>query len=100
VVLADGGSVGVLWGRGQLHWREAPECTVNYLPKDITPAADGLVLTSGLGGMVPDGLIVGRVSGPALLQEGTHAYVRIQPAASFRRTSFVTVLCRTTSTTP
>lgn len=100
VVLADGGSVGVLWGRAQLHWREAPECTVNYLPKDIAPAADGLVLTSGLGGTVPDGLIVGRVSGPAMLQEGSHAYVHIQPAASFRRTSFVTVLCPTTSVTP
>lgn len=93
VVLADGGAVGVLWGGGRDHWRDAPICTVNYLPKDISPALNELVLTSGLGGMVPDGLVVGRVSGPPQLHEGSHASVPIHPAASFRRMSFVTVLC-------
>ncbi len=100
VVLADGSVVGVLWGRSQLHWREAPDCTVNFLPKDCQPAANELVLTSGLGGTVPDGLVVGRVSGRPVLQEGTHVSVDIQPAASFRRMSFVTVLCPVASRTP
>ncbi|MDX9981220.1 MAG: rod shape-determining protein MreC [Lentisphaeria bacterium] len=92
VALADSGAVGVLWGGGKLHWRAAPECTVNYLPKDVAPALNELVLTSGLGGMVPDGLVVGRVAGPATLHEGAHTSVPIQPAASFRRMNFVVVL--------
>jgi len=93
VMLADSGAVGVLWGGGRERWREAPECTVNYLPKDISPAMNELVLTSGLGGMVPDGLVVGRVAGPPRLHEGAHASIPIQPAASFRRMNFVVVLC-------
>ena len=92
VVLADGGSVGVLWGRSREHWRGPPECTVNFLPKDVQPAEGELVVTSGLGGSVPDGLVVGRISGPASVREGTHASVPILPAASFRRMAIVTVL--------
>jgi rod shape-determining protein MreC len=95
VVLTDSGSVGVLWGRSRQQWRGPPECTINYLPKDVSAAKDELVVTSGLGGTVPDGLVVGRVSGPVKIEEGTHASVRILPAASFRRVNFVTVLCPT-----
>jgi rod shape-determining protein MreC len=98
VILAESGAVGVLWGEGRQHWRDAPECTVNYLPKDISPVPNELVLTSGLGGMVPDGLPVGRVAGPVKLHEGAHASVPLQPAAGFRRMSFVVVLCPVSST--
>ena len=96
VVLTDSGSVGVLWGKSREQWRGPPECTVNFLPKDVQAAEGELVVTSGLGGTVPDGLLVGRASSAPKIREGTHASVAILPAASFRRVSFVTVLSPTT----
>jgi rod shape-determining protein MreC len=93
VVLVDSSSVGVLWGQSHQQWRGPPLCTVNYLPKDTKAAENELVVTSGLGGTVPEGLVIGRVSGPVRIEEGTHASISILPAASFRRVNFVTILC-------
>ena len=101
VILADSGSVGVLWGKSREQWRGPPECTVNFLPKDVQAADGELIITSGLGGTVPHGLVVGRVSGTVTIHEGTHASVPLLPTASFRRMGIVTVLAPAGfSTTP
>lgn len=102
VVLEGSRITGILDGVGSGRWQQAPECIVDLLPRDTVVSAGELVWTSGLGGSVPGGLVVGRVAswpdgngdGAVLdVVQGTHARVWVAPAASFRRLGFVAVYC-------
>ena len=100
VVLEGSKNTGILEGGGGGRWLQAPECMVDFLPRETTVAAGELVWTSGLGGTVPGGLVVGRViprpdeDAPVLeLVQGAHGRVRLAPLASFGRLSFVAVYC-------
>jgi len=100
VVLEASRATGILEGGGVDRWQQTPECIVDLLPRGTAVAAGELVWTSGLGGSVPGGLVVGRVvprpdeDGPVLdVVQGTHGRVWIAPAATFGRLGFVAVYC-------
>jgi rod shape-determining protein MreC len=100
VVLEGSKNTGILEGGGVGRWLLAPECVVDYLPRETVVAAGELVWTSGLGGSVPGGLVVGRVvprpdeDAPVLeTVQGTHGRVWIAPLASFGRLGVVAVYC-------
>ncbi len=57
-----GNAVGVLHGRVDQKWQEPPVCLVTFLPRDATYHLKDAVLTSGLGGTMPAGLPVGKVT--------------------------------------
>ncbi len=53
-----------------------------------------LVTTSGLGGLFPSGLVIGRVTEVALDNQGLGHIVHIEPETNFNTTKFVTVIDR------
>jgi rod shape-determining protein MreC len=100
VVLEASRNTGILEGGGVGRWQTASECIVDLLPRDMAVSAGELVWTSGLGGSVPGGLVVGRVvprpdeDGPVLeVIEGTRGRVWVAPAATFGHLGFVAVYC-------
>lgn len=100
VVLEGSKSTGILEGCGVGRWLQPPECQVDFLMRGTQVDAGELVWTSGLGGGVPGGLVVGRVvprpdeDGPVLeLVEGTRGRVWVAPLAAFGRLQFVAVYC-------
>lgn len=54
------------------------------------------IITSGLGGLVPRGLLIGKVSEVSLDRHGLGQRVYIEPAANFDNIRFVTVINRKT----
>ena len=53
-----------------------------------------LVTTSGLGGLFPSGLVIGRVTEVALDNQGLGHIVHIEPETNFDTTKYVTVINR------
>ena len=54
------------------------------------------IITSGLGGVVPRGLLVGEVSEISLDRHGLGQRVYIEPAANFDNIRFITIINRKT----
>lgn len=99
VVLETSKSTGILEGTGVGRWLQTPRCQVDYLPRDTAVEAGELVWTSGLGGGVPGGLVVGRVAtrpgAERVLEwvDGAHGRLAVAPTAPFGRLLFVAVYC-------
>ena len=56
-------------------------CEVDYLPRDTATARGELVLTSGLSGSYPEGLILGAVSALELSDDGLSTIATVTPSA-------------------
>lgn len=56
-------------------------CQVSYLPRDSSASRGELVLTSGLSGFYPEGLIVGTVDTVALSEDGLSSFATVTPSA-------------------
>lgn len=70
-----------------------PLCTLNYIPKDEnTPKIGDEVITSGLGGVFPEGIQVGRIRSVELDQSGLYWRATIVPAAELDRLKYVFVV--------
>ncbi len=62
VALSGNQAVGVLQGQGNTPFSQGElGFTVEYLPKDLQVSPEEQVVTSGLGGMMPPGIPVGRI---------------------------------------
>ncbi len=77
------GAFGIVRGQG-VSWRGQAACLMDYLPAAaaILPGDD--VVTSGLGGGYPPGLLVGRVRRVRLDRSGLYQTAEIAPAADVR----------------
>ena len=97
VVLERGKETGVLRGRGDRSEHAAPECLVDYLPKETVADPGDMVWTSGLGRSLPGGLIVGRVADDGRtaveIVDGAYVRVRVTPLAQFGHLRVVAVIC-------
>jgi len=65
---------------------------MEYIPQDETVEADDIVLTSGLGGVMPKGLVVGQVTD---IQQESYALFQsatVRPAVDFARLEIVLVI--------
>ncbi len=100
VRLETSGAVGILRGTGGRSWSDGQAgFLVDYLPKDLIVGPGELVVTSGLGGWMPDGLPVGTafVESPATenaMQVVDAAYGQLSgvPAAPLGGFHFVMVM--------
>ncbi|MDD5706524.1 MAG: rod shape-determining protein MreC [Kiritimatiellae bacterium] len=95
-----GGVYGVLHGSG---WRagdpELPEMLyvieplrLRYLERDVTPAPRTRVVTSGLGGGLPAGLLVGYLLASEVDENGLYRMGDVMPAADLRNLPLLFVL--------
>ena len=89
----DGGVLGVV-AAAELPVNEEPMLELRGVPYRDTVAAGTLVLTTGLGGIYPRGVPVGRVLGVAREQPGWERIYSVRPAANIGVVSHVLILSR------
>ena len=65
---------------------------VDYVRKDLDIKAGELVVTSGLGGIFPPGLLVGRVAGMTPDETGLYQHAEVVPSADLARLRQVLVI--------
>jgi rod shape-determining protein MreC len=65
---------------------------MEYIPQDETVEIDDIVLTSGLGGVLPKGLVIGQVAEVEKKEYELHQAAIVRPAADFRRLELVLVV--------
>jgi rod shape-determining protein MreC len=65
---------------------------IEYIPQDETIEVDDIVLTSGLGGVMPKGLVVGQISEVDKKDYELHQAAIVRPAVDFRRLEEVLVV--------
>ena len=67
---------------------------VNYLPRDAAAAPEEDVITSGMGGTFPPGLLIGHVRQLAFDRYGFYQYATVTPAVNFNALELVAVVLR------
>ena len=71
----------------------APRCVMTYVNRDAKIKHGEAVITSGLGGVFPKGILIGTVTSVRLnKQTGMYLDVEIKPAANFRQLEEVLVI--------
>lgn len=89
---------GVLSGTGHATpWNLAPDgvsppLRLDYLNRHSTPAPNAIAYTSGLGGLYPRGLPVGRIDSVTTDSSGYYSRANVSPAVSLQALRFVFVL--------
>ena len=89
----DGGVLGVV-APAERQENEEPMLELRGVPYRDTVAAGTLVLTTGLGGIYPRGVPIGRVLGVAHEQPGWERVYSVRPAANIGVLSHVLILSR------
>ena len=70
----------------------SPRCTMTYVNRDVKVKPGEAVITSGLGGVFPKGILIGTVTRAQLnRQTGMYQDVEIKPVVDFRRVEEVIV---------
>ena len=85
-MLENSRDTGILEGQSQRR------CRILYLPKDTVVELGQRVWTSGLGGIFPKGLLIGRVVGVGLDELGLYQFADVEPAVNVSRLEEVLVL--------
>ena len=85
-MLENSRDVGILEGFGPRR------CRVLYLPKETVIELGQRVLTSGLGGIFPKGLLIGKVIAVSLDELGLYQVAEVEPAVSISKLEEVLVL--------
>ncbi|NMA65548.1 MAG: rod shape-determining protein MreC [Clostridiaceae bacterium] len=78
--------------RGDVELRNKGQCRVDYIPPDLDVLPGDTVETSGMGGIFPKGIIIGKVV-KVIQNEGQYdSYAIIEPVVDFKRLEDVLVL--------
>ena len=67
---------------------------LSHVPSEVVPLLNDTITTSGLGGLIPAGLVIGRVDRVGIEGTGASHYAIIEPAVSFSRLVQVFVVQR------
>jgi rod shape-determining protein MreC len=86
---ASGGHVIV---RGDMTLKEKGLCRMDYIPLDVDVEVGDTIETSGLGGIYPKGIVIGKVIEVRKTNSEMNRYAIIEPAADFKRLEEVYVL--------
>lgn len=84
---------GIVHGQG-VSLRGDSLCRMDFIVKEAAPQPGDEVITSGLGGVYPPGLLIGYVEKVYLDRSGLYQYADIVPAADLRMLGFVFVALR------
>ena len=78
--------------KGDMKLAKEGLCKLEYLPADIDLTQGDYIETSGVGGIYPKGIIIGRVKEVRAGDSDIDKYAVIEPAVDFKRLSEVIVL--------
>ncbi|MDP4153132.1 MAG: rod shape-determining protein MreC [Bacillota bacterium] len=81
---------GIVEGDGNL--KKNGLCKLSLLPSEQSAAAGDVIETSGLGGMFPKGLVIGRVVEVGLDKDGISYYASVKPVADLKNLRDVMVI--------
>jgi rod shape-determining protein MreC len=65
---------------------------LDYVLKDSAVAKDDLIITSGMGGVFPKGLLIGQVIDIGTDKRGMFHTITVRPAVEFRDLEYVTII--------
>ena len=88
-----GGSVPVI-AEGNFALMQQGRLRVSYVPSGETPLLNATITTSGLGGIIPAGLTIGRVVHVAMEDTGASYYAVLEPVAELSRLTQVFIVQR------
>lgn len=86
---AGGGPVRI---RGDLALKEQGLCRMDYIPVDVNVEVGDVIETSGLGGIYPKGIVIGKVKEVRTASSELDRYAVIEPSTDFKRIEEVFVL--------
>lgn len=78
--------------RGDVTLKEQGLCRMDYIPLDVDVQVGDTIETSGLGGIYPKGIVIGKVKEVRKTNSEMNRYAIIEPAADFKRLEEVYVL--------
>ena len=82
---------GIVSGQG-VSWDGNASCRMDFIIKGVNVNRADEVVTSGLGGVYPEGLVIGYVKSVQMDHSGLFQYAEIVPAADFRLIDMVFVV--------
>ncbi len=85
-MLENSRDMGILVGAGPRR------CRLLYLPRETKIAVGQKVLTSGLGGIFPKGILIGKVSGSGMDELALYQYADVEPAVCVSKLEEVLIL--------
>ncbi len=91
--LSRSGAFGIVRGQG-VSWRGQTSCRMDFIDRhaQITPGDE--VVTSGLGGIFPAGLLIGRIESVAMDASGLYQTAELTPIANTRLLELVFIITR------
>lgn len=78
--------------KGDIVLKERGLCRLEYIPGDVSLVEGDMIETSGLGGIFPRGILVGRVTQVYFMESNYMKYAEIEPVADFKKLEEVFVL--------
>lgn len=78
--------------RGDISLKEEGLCRIDYIPMDVDVTVNDIIETSGLGGIYPKGITIGRVKEVRKKNDELSRYAIIEPAVNFKKIEEVFVL--------
>lgn len=84
-IIQSNRALGIIKGDGQGY-------RLDYVLKDSAVANDDLIVTSGMGGVFPKGLLIGQVVDVGKDKRGMFHTIKVRPAVDFRELEFVTII--------
>jgi rod shape-determining protein MreC len=78
--------------RGDLTLKDQGLVKMNYIPVGVTVAQGDVIETSGMGGIFPEGIIIGKISKLENDKPQLMRYAIVQPQVDFRRLEEVVIL--------
>ena len=78
--------------RGDMILKEKGLCKMDYIPLEVDVEVGDVIETSGLGGIYPKGIVIGRVIEVRKTNSEMDRYAIIQPEADFKRLEEIYVL--------
>ncbi len=90
-IIQSNRALGIIKGDGQEGYR------LDYVLKDKTVAQDDLVITSGMGGVFPKGLLIGKILEVGKDKRGMFHTITVRPAVDYRELEYVTIILHASS---
>jgi len=78
--------------RGDISLREQGLCRMDYIPLDVEVSVGDVVETSGIGGIFPKGILIGKITDIRQTGNEMTRYAIIEPAADFKKLQEVYIL--------
>ena len=72
--------------------------TLEFVQKDSLISVDEFVVTSAMGGLIPRGLLIGKITSVDLMEQDLHPKIRVEPLSDLRKIEKVEIIMNRNNT--